>query len=264
MIDPLNDDVMALLKKATSLGNKEAWRTIWLLISKSEHDNEDPAKTFVTDKGKSLFGYAAALSYDWKDRGVTMGLVGWTTGCDGKDGAGDAAELFRIYESLGGEDLRPLITGCCSSKKACDKMIRKITKIADDPTWVQAQWTQLVTKADDGAYIYHTMQAWKDVGIESPSALAIATVLDASLNQGYDGRDGGCANLRKLAVRGNEDETLKKYNAWRSKVSGFNDYNSPPINGKNRAGMFEKLRKAKAFSLLDEAAVKKAIHWTMK
>lgn len=266
MIDPLNGTVLKLLENATGLGDAEAWRTIWLLISKSEHDNEDIEKTFLTGKGTSLFGFASALVYDWRDRGVTMGLVGWTTGCDGKDGAGDAGELFRLYAALGGEDFRPLMTGCCSSKAACRKLIREIERVADDPNWVQAQWTQLVTKADDGAYIYHTIKAWKDVGVDRPSALAIATVLDASLNQGYDGKDGGCVNLRKLAVRGDEDATLKKYNAWRARVAGTNDYNVP-INGPSRAGMFEKLRAAGAFSLVGPeaaAAVTKAVHWEMR
>lgn len=267
MIDPLNDNVMALLKKTTGIDSAEAWRAIWLLISKSEHDNEDPDKAFLTDGGKSLFGYASALSYDCKDRGVTMGAVGWTTGCDGKDGEGDAGELFRIYKELGGDDFRPLMKGCCSSKEAREKLIKKIDKAADDPAWVHAQWTQLVTKADDGAYLYHTMKAWKDVGVDRPSPLAIATVFDASLNQGYDGKDGGCANLRKLGVHGDEDATLKKYNAWRAKTACRNAYNDPPANGTNRAHMFEELRKAKAYSLTGReaaAAIKKAIHWTMK
>ena len=267
MIDPLNDNVMALLKKTTGISSTEAWRAIWLLVSKSEHDNEDPDKAFRTSKGESLFGYAAALSYDCTDRGVTMGAVGWTTGCDGKDGAGDAGELFRIYKDLGGEDFRPLMKGCCASKAAREKLIKKIEQAAHDPEWVQAQWTQLVTKADDGAYIYHTMKAWKEAGVDQPSALAIATVFDASLNQGWGGAYGGCTTLRKLAVHGDEDATLKKYNAWRRTVAGTHDFNSPPVNGRNRADMFEKLRKAKAFSLTGPdaaAAIKKAIRWTMK
>ena len=267
MIDPLNDDVITLLKKTTGISSAEAWRSIWLLVSKSEHDNEDPKKAFLTDKGESLFGYAAALSYDCEDRGVTMGAVGWTTGCDGKDGEGDAGELFRIYKDLGGDDFRPLMKGCCSSKAAREKLIKKIERVADDPKWVQAQWTQLVTKADDGAYLYHTVKAWRDIGVDDPSPLAVATVFDASLNQGWDGKDGGCANLRKLGVRGDEDATLKKYNVWRRKVAPTNDFNSPGPNGRNRADMFEKLREAKAFSLAGPeaaAAIKKAIHWTMK
>lgn len=266
-IDPLNPDVLALLKKTTGVDSKIAWRNIWLLVSKSEHNNEDPDKAFLTDKGTSLFGYASALSYDWKDRGVTMGLVGWTTGDCGKDGRGDAPELFRIYKKLGGQDLMPYCQGCCTSKDACKKLIKKIADLCDDPTWVQAQWEQLVTKADCGAYIYHTVATWKKIGVENPSALAIATVFDASLNQGYDGPDGGCKFLEKLAVKGDENATLEKYNAWRRKVAGTNDYNSPKSNGENRADMFEHLRKAKCFSLSGpgaDLAINKAIRWTMK
>lgn len=180
----LSPDVLALLKTTTGLDDAEAWRNIWLLVSKSEHDNTDPAKAFLTDKGKSLFSYASALSYDWKDRGVTMGIVGWTTACDGKDGKGDAPVLFKIYKELGGEDLMKYCDGCTKDKSKCSALIKKIESLAGDPKWIQAQWKQLVTKADDGAYLYHTIDTWKKLGIQ-PSALAIATVFDASLNQGY-------------------------------------------------------------------------------
>lgn len=181
----LSAEVLALLKKTTGLDDAEAWRNIWLLVSKSEHDNADPAKAFLTDKGKSLFSYASALSYDWKDRGVTMGIVGWTTACDGHDGKGDAPVLFKIYKDLGGDDLMKYCNGCTKDKSKCSALIKKIESLAKDPKWVQAQWKQLVTKADDGAYLFHTIDTWKKLGIANPSALAIATVFDASLNQGY-------------------------------------------------------------------------------
>lgn len=265
--DPLNPAVLALLEKATGLGSAEAWRNIWLLVSKGEHDNEDPKKAFADDRGDNLFVYSSALSYDWKERGVTMGLVGWTTACDGKEGRGDAPSLFGIYKQLGGDDLNPYCKGTTSSKNACRKLIKKIKSLEGDARWVQAQWQQLVTKSDDGAYIYHTIETFKKIGIQKPSALAIATVFDASLNQGFDGKDGGTVNLEKLAVHGNENATLEKYNAWRRKVAGTNDYNSPECNGINRADQFEKLRKAGAFALTgNEAAkaIKDAISWQMK
>jgi len=266
-IDPLTPEVLAVLEKHTGLGSAEAWRNIWFLTSKAEQDNDDLAGTFLTDKGESLFGYASALSYDFKDRGVTLGIVGWTTANDGKDANGDAPELFKIYKSLGGQDLMPLAAGCTKSKDACATLIKKIQSIADDPKWIQAQWTQLVTKSDTGAYIYNTMETFKKIGIEKPTPLAIATILDCSLNQGFDGKDGGCTNLIKLAVKGDEDATLAKYNKWRRGVAGTNEYNEPRSNGEARADMYEKLRKAKVFSLTGEAAakaVKDAVSWEMK
>jgi len=180
--NPLNPDVLALLKKKTGLDDAEAWRNIWLLISKSEQNNEDPDKAFLTDKGKSLFGYASALSYDRHKRGVTMGIVGWTSANNSKDGKGDAPELFKVYKNLGGEDLMDYCDGCCKSEEKCDKLIKKIKDIQDDPKWIQAQWEQLTVK--DG-YLFETMAAFKKIGIEKPSALAIATVFDTSLNQGF-------------------------------------------------------------------------------
>jgi chitosanase len=263
--DPLTPNVLKVLETATGLADAEAWRNIWTLISKSEHDNSDPKKAFLTDKGDSLFAYASALSYDFKKRGVTMGLVGWTSADDGKDGHGDAPELFKIYKSLGGDDLMKYVPGCAGNKEKCDTLIKKIKEIGDDPKWIEAQWTQLVSDSPDGAYIFHTMKAWKKVGVSKPSALALATVLDASLNQGFDGNDGGCTNLIKLAVHGNEDATLEKYNKWRRKVAGTSEYNSPKENGWNRSDMFEDLRKAKCFSLKGcDAQMKKAMSWEMK
>lgn len=261
--DPLNPSVLAMLEKESGIGSKEAWWNVWWLISKPEHDNERKSGAFDSDnKDISLFEYADALSYDWKERGVTMGLVGFTTAYDGKDAQGDAMGLFKIYKQLGGEDLAPLAVGCTKSKQKCQKLINKIRSIGEDPKWIEAQWRALFV---DGGYLRETMKAFKSVGIDKPSALAIATVFDASLNQGAEGPDGGCVYLKKLAVRGNEEETLKKYNQWRRKVAGTNDYNSPAINGQNRADQFEKLRAAKCHVLEKcDGEIKKAISWEMR
>jgi hypothetical protein len=76
----LTKDVLALLEKTTGLGDFEAWRNIWLLISKGEQDNDTVDGTFEIERNKgSLFGYASALKYDKDVRGVTMGIVGWTS-----------------------------------------------------------------------------------------------------------------------------------------------------------------------------------------
>lgn len=260
--NPLNPAVLAMLEKETGIGSEEAWRNVFWLISKPEHDNDKKEKAFESDKkGVSLFSYASALSYDWRERGVTMGLVGFTTGYNGKD-TGDAIDLFKIYASLGGEDLIPLAKGCTKNKDQCAKLIKKINSIGNDPKWIEAQWRALF---EDRGYLRQTVKTWKEVGVDKPSALAIATVFCTSLNQGFDGSDGGCVHLKKLAVHGDENATLEKYNAWRAKVAGTNDYNSPPINGKNRAGQYEKLRQAKCFSLVGcDDEIKKAISWEMK
>ena len=255
----LSTEVLKILGDATGLADREAWTNIWLLISKSEHNNEKVSGTFEIETNKgSVFGYASALSYDQKKRGVTMGLVGWTTADSGKDGKGDAPELFKIYKKLGGEDLMPFVDGCCSSKDKCEKLISKIHSIAADPKWIQAQWTQLVSDSPDGAYVFRTMASWKKAGVPKPSALAIGAVLDGLLNM-------GSTDLVKLAVHGDENKTLEKYNVWRRKVAGTEDFNSPPSNGWARSDMFEDLRKAKCFSLKGcDAEVKKAVSWKMK
>lgn len=261
--DPLSPDVLALLGKATGISDKDVWERIWLLISKSEHNNESMKDIFKTDEKKSLFGYASALKYDQRQRGVTLGIMGFTTADDGKDGQGDAPELFKQYKKLGGVDLMPYVDGCCNSEDKCKKLIAKIHDIQDDPRWIQAQFTNVVT--GDG-YIAKTMEAFKKIGIPRPSALALAVVFDTSLNQGSEGKDGGCTHLVKLATKGNEEKTMRDYCAWKSKVAGKNEYNDPPSNGRSRGKMFADLVDAKCFALNKEcdAHIKKAISWEMK
>jgi len=254
--DVLTPEVLQLLKKATGLGNQEAWNNVWLLISKSEQNNEDKNKAFLDDKGHSLFGYASALSYDRKQRGVTCGIVGFTSADDGKDGQGDLPAVLKQYARLGGDDLMPYIDGCCKSQQKCDALIKKIKNIADDPKWIQAQFDCLLTK--DG-YISQAMKAWEHVGVHSPSYLGLATVFDHCLNTGSPGK------LVKLGVHGDEDKTLEKFNDYRRTELGKNEYNDPPSNGRERADMFEKLRKAGCFSLKQcDEIIQKAIHWEMK
>ena len=261
MIDPLTPDVLPVLQAATGLGDKESWNTIFLLVSKSEHNNENPQKAFMTDAGGSVFAYASALKYDFGKRGVTIGLMGWTTADSGKDGHGDAPALFRGYKALGGDDLQPYVQGCTKSKDVCAKLIAKIKAIGDDPKWIRAQFENIVT--GDG-YVAQTIKAWKKLGIAAPSPLAIATLFDHNLNCGFDGKDGGTVNMIKLGVPGDEDASLRKFNAWRRTVAGKNEYNDPPSNGVHRADMYEELRKAKCFKLDDPALIKKTISWEMK
>jgi len=254
-------EVLELLGKTTGLSDKTAWANIWLLISKGEQDNDKLSGAFEVegDKG-SLFGYASALSYDRKQRGVTLGIVGWTTADGGKDD-GDAEELFRQFKEAGGEDLLDACKGCTKDQGKAQSLITKIRALGSDPKFVHAQWQNLCSGE---GYIKKTIEGWKKAGVEKPSPLAIATVLDCALNQGFDGKDGGVTNLEKLAVHGKEDETLEKYNKWRRGVAGTNEYNEPRQNGENRADMFEILRKAKDFDLKDEKAIKKALAWEMK
>jgi hypothetical protein len=260
MDDPLSPAVLALLEKATGLGDKEAWTNIWFLISKTEQGNDDLKKTWRTDENKSLFTYASALSYDRHKRGVTVGIVGWTTANDGKDSQGDAWKLFEQYAKLGGKDLAPHAKGCCDSQQKCDNLIARIAALDKDPKWAQAQFQNLVT--GDG-YLAKTMEAWKRAGVPKPSALAIGVVFDTSLNQGWDGPDGGCTHLTKLAVSGNESKTLEKYFAWKTSVAGTNEYNSPKINGTNRGKMWASLAGCPSLRRCD-AEIKKAVKWELK
>lgn len=258
--DPLFPEVLAMLEKETGIGSKESWRNCFLLVSKSEHDNENPTKAFLTDKGESVFTYADAIN-DKRQRGVTMGLVGFTTADAGKDGHGDAMPLFATYKRLGGPDLAPLAKGCCTDQHAQEAMIKAVKKAGSDLKWVLAQWSELFK---EGGYLRETMQAWKKLGIDKPSALAIAVTFDSALNFGCEGSDGACKFLVKLGKKGDEAATLDAYCKWKAKIGGKNDYNSSEKNGKARGDMFGDLVKAKCFHLIDcDKEIKKAVSWKM-
>jgi hypothetical protein len=271
MTDPISPHVTDLLKKATGISSKEAWKSIFLIVSKSEHDNENRQKAFLTAKGGSVFAFRDALEHDWRERGVTAGLVGFTTAYSSRDAKGDAMELFKEYKKLGGKHADELLKnaiGCTKSKAQCEKLMAIIDKVCKDKDsfalYIQAQWQMLV---NPGGYIHDTMKAWKKVGVEKPSPLAIATIFDAALNQGAEGEHGACKQLLKIGIEGDENEALRRFNLWRRTIAGKRNYASCEHNGKSRADMFEILRKEKAFTLEGkdaERAIQNAIRWEMK
>ncbi len=259
----LNEKTLKILGDATGIYDYEQWLACWLLVSKSEHDNEDPAKTFIGHGGESVFQYADFLPYDWKERGVTTGLVGFTTSNCGKSEWGDLQPVLNILKESGGPDLGKYTKNCHKDKDDAKKLCKKIHGLSgkDLDLFIEAQFKALVVK---GGYIHETMHGFKKIGIEKPSMLAIATVFDASLNQGHDGKDGGVKNLIKLGEGvGNENDVLKKYNAWRRDVAGGSNYNSCKHNGHSRSDMFEDLRKDGKFDITC-ADVCKVNSWKMK
>ena len=244
----LTKDVLALLEKTTGLGDFEAWRNIWLLISKGEQDNDSVDGTFEIERNKgSLFGYASALSYDKDVRGVTMGIVGWTSKQDGPG-------LFKKFKELGGPDLIDLC------KKGGPDLIKKVHELSSDEKFIQAQWENL---CDEEGYVFETMKSFKKLGIEKPSPLAIACLLDCNLNQGFDGKFGGSSNIEKLGKHGDEKATLDKFLKWREPLADTHDFNQRP-NGSARVKMFEKILAAGDVQLKDMDGLKKAMSWNMK
>ena len=259
----MNDDHIALLNRKCDLSwSRDQWTMVFFLVSKGEHDNEDPDKTFLTKDGTSVFLYCDALEYDWKQRGCTTSLLGHTTHNDGKAEWGDAYQLFKKFHKLGGPDLSKDATECASSKAAAARFAKRITSMTgkDAGRYTLAEIKVLASKK---SYLRHAVQAWRDLGIDHPRPLGVAAVFDAALNQGLGGKWDPCKHLLQVGAKGDEDASLKEFNVWRRVAATKNHHNDPPVNGENRSDMFEDLRKKGAWDLPQEAC-RKVVTWRMR
>ena len=257
----LDAQCLDILAKTTSIDTLEAWTSIFFLISKSEHDNEDYDKTFISAHGGSVFTYAEALRYDYKQRGVTCGLVGFTTANSGKASWGDAQPMFRIFHELGGPDLRPMASACRKDKSKADALCARIRSMnkAEHDTFMAAQVQALCCQ---GGYVFETAQALGSLHIP-PSSLLFSAVLDTMLNFGIGGKWCPKKWLQKKGVEGNQEKTLKMFLRWKKKASSENHHNSCKHNAVCRTEMFSKLLREKQWSLCRDAC-EKVVKWTMK
>lgn len=262
-IKHLTPGVLDMLKKASGVGDAQAWSNALSLVAKSEHDR---LEWWLSDDGEDIYAWSSALKYDWskktEGRGVTIGLVGFTTHSDGKP-AGDAQELFQEYVKLGGKDLGPMSKDCASDKDACEKLIKEIKKIGQDEKWIQAQWNRLIARGGSG-YVYESMQICKEHGVDNPSALTIAALFDCSLNQGATGKGGSRSIAKTIEGKKDEKAFLRAFLNARLPIAGHNAFNDPPINGKNRVKQFIELLDAGCMDLKDDALIKKVTSWEMK
>jgi hypothetical protein len=265
----LTPEILRMLEKETGLGNARAWSNIMSVVSKGEHDS---LNWWLDSDKKNIYGFAAMLPWDWSKntegggRGVTIGIVGFTTHHEAKP-EGDAQLLFKEYARLGGKNLAPMSVDCAHDKDAGKRLIKEIKKIADDPTWMHAQWNCLMADSGSG-YVSETMRICKKRGITKPSALTIAALFDCSMNHGATGSYGS----RKLAdkvpdhIRGEAQEKafLKAFLEIRLPEAGKHGLASPPINGTNRVNQFLELLNKGCTDLLDDAAIRNATDWEMK
>ena len=255
--------VLKMLENATGLVDAQAWSNVLSLVAKPEHDR---LEWWLADNGMPIYAWSSALKYDWnkktEGRGVTMGIVGFTTHSDGKP-EGDAQDLFKEYVKLGGKDLSPMSQDCATDETACKHLIKEIKNLGDDPKWIQAQWNRLVATGGSG-YIFEAMKICKDHGIQKPSALTIGALFDCSLNQGATGKGGSRSIAKDVGAKKDEKEFLKCFLEKRMPIAGKNAYNDPPINGKNRVQQFIDLLDAGCMDLKDDALIKKVTSWEMK
>jgi len=263
--DVLSAKVLETLEKATGLGDREAWTAVFFLLSKSEHDNERVDDTFESDDHKSVFFYAKRLPYDGEQRGVTVGLAGWTTANDGNDKHGDFQKLAVRFKKLGGVDLRKVCKGLTKNKAKAEEFCNKIHSLHGEyaEKFVLAQFNDLCDK--DG-YVYEAANALKHAGISSPSPLTLAAVIDTLINQGIGGK--WCAvkwldAFHKEDGDVSESKVLKEFLEWKRVAATKNNHNDPPSNGEKRTDMFIDLMKEDAFKL-PLPLCEKAVKWRMR
>lgn len=263
-----SEGVVRALAEATGIADSEQWYHIMGLVAKSEHDGGPETWDRTDKKGVSVFNYAQALSYDRSQRGVTMGLVGFTTHNDGKSEWGDAQPLFKAYAAAGGHDLADLAVGVTKNKAKADALCKIINDL-DDPAWIECQWRELL-KAPAG-YLHYTMKVLRKRDLPAPKALTVAMIFDHSLNCGSDGKHSAGKLLEQIPddIRGPADEKklIKQFTRIRRDIIGVPkfDYNSPRSNGEHRADMITDLLDFMDLKGPGAAeAVQKAIGWTMK
>lgn len=252
---------LEILKECTGTDCVDSLTAIFFLLSKSEHDNEKWDDTFIADGGESVFFYAKRLPYDGEQRGVTVGLAGWTTANDGKDKNGDFPSLAILYKRLGGVDLRKACKGLTKDKEKakdfCDKIKHLHGKYAE--LFVTAQLKHLCSP---GGYIHDSVQAIKDAGLDHPSPLTIAAVVDTAINQGFGGKWCPKKWLKEHGS-GDEKKLLRDFLAWKRVAATKNEHNDPPKNGESRSDMFSNLLEENDMSL-PRGACEKYVKWKMR
>lgn len=259
--EQFNPSCLNLLSQCTGISDAATWKNIFFLISKSEHDNEIYDDTFKSAYGGSVFTYAEALRYDYSQRGVTLGIVGFTTANSGKASWGDAQNVFRVFRMLGGPDLLPMSMQCHTNRNKAKALCRVIASLSESDVdrFIQAQMTVLCRPH---GYIFETAQSIGNAEIP-PTPLMIVAVFDSMLNFGLGGRYCPKKWLEKHAVKGNQRKTLTKFLRWKKKVSKKNHHNSCAHNARCRSNMFKKLMKRKQWNIPRDAC-ERVVQWTMK
>jgi hypothetical protein len=238
----------------------QIYKMIFFLVSKSEHDNTDPTKTFLCANGESVFTYAEPLEYDWQQRGVTLGIVGFTTANSGRSDWGDAQGVFEAFADLGGPDLCHMASRCHKDKVVAKRLCHVIQNLSPQATemFIQAQFDVLCRK---GGYLYEAVHIIRELNIPV-KPLLVAAIFDSLLNFGIGGKYCPIKFLRRRAKKGSKTKTLRRLLRWKRWVGHKNNHNSCKRNARNRSDQFKKLLKNKVWDL-DESWCTKVVQWKM-
>jgi hypothetical protein len=263
MTASLTDEMTDLMNSRLNVNfTKEEYTMIFFMVSKSEHDNQDPDRTFLCANGESVWAYAEALSYDWHQRGVTMGIVGFTTANSGRASWGDATPVLMALKRMGGPDLLTLAETCHENKADAKTLCREIHSLDEEMMrrFATAQMEAL-TRPKTG-YLFEAVNMCRELDVPI-KPLLVGAIFDTLLNFGIGGRYCPLAWLRKHGKRGSKTKTLRRLLRWKRRISCINNHNSCKHNGRNRSDQFKRLLRQKEWSLSRKACMK-AVWWQMK
>ena len=260
----LADASIRALERATSITTTESLVAIFFLVSKPEHDNEMWDSTFLDDEGRDVFTYAAALSYDWKQRGVTAGIVGFTSANDGKASWGDLQPVLHQYARLGGKDAERMLSlaeTAHTSNADADALCDSIKSLHGHERDMFEQ-SQIDSLCAPGGYVHEAIDAIGDLDLP-PHPLYVAIVFDTALNFGLGGEYCPKTWLAKNGTRGDAKKTFRAFLEWKASAGAKNNHNGCKHNAEQRAKQFKKLLD-KNHLTLPRRSCEEAVRWKMK
>jgi chitosanase len=251
---------LTFLQSKTGL-DAEQWNNIMRMVNKSEED--DPSFSGWV----KYYGYCQNIG---DGRGITMSIQGATTGGPNDDGP-DGPGLFLLFNKYNGAS-KPSIAGGLTDAGVKAKMDGAILKIEESDSAFctkikglenNANWRAAVWEAFYNDYISYAVTQAKKRNFND--ALTIGAFTDSALNQGTTGSGSLQDMLNQSGSSTNELTFMTKFSDIREKVAGTDDFNSPPINGKNRALMWLELYQDKDNTLINvDSDITKVTGWTMQ
>lgn len=254
-------DTLTFLQSKTGL-DAEQWNNIMRMVNKSEQD--DPSFSGWV----KYYGYCEDIG---DGRGITMSIQGATTGGP-NDGGPDGPGLFQLFNKYNGAS-NPTIAGGLSDAGVKATMSGKILKINESTSAFcskikglnnNAAWRAAVWESFYNNYISYAVQQAKQRNFNDP--VIIGAFTDSALNQGATGSSGSLQDmLSKSGSSTNETTFFTAFTKLRETVAGTQDFNSPPINGKNRALMWLNMYNDGGKTLVGvDSLVTKVTGWTMQ
>ncbi|HEY8023089.1 MAG TPA: chitosanase [Burkholderiaceae bacterium] len=254
-------DTLTFLQSKTGL-DAEQWNNIMRMVNKSEQD--DPSFSGWV----KYYGYCEDIG---DGRGITMSIQGATTGGP-NDGGPDGPGLFQLFNKYNGAS-NPTIAGGLSDAGVKATMSGKILKINESTSAFcskikglnnNAAWRAAVWESFYNNYISYAVQQAKQRNFNDP--VIIGAFTDSALNQGATGSSGSLQDmLSKSGSSTNETTFFTSFTKLRETVAGTQDFNSPPINGKNRALMWLNMYNDGGKTLVGvDSLVTKVTGWTMQ